>query len=147
MEATRYAKGAVTFTAASVALTLIDITTMFRNPPWMMSKPSWWRDLMPELINVFVPVVFVVVAFGVMWVLSGQRSRQRNGYYLLLLVAVLSIIVSILTTYWRLSDSLFQASVVCAVQILTNAAVIYYCLPALREGTRAAPRETAGAGS
>jgi hypothetical protein len=144
MELSRYAKGALVFTAASVALTLIDVSTMYRNPEWMMSKPGWWRDIMPPMINVLVPVVFVAIAFGAWWVLSGKRTVQRNGYYVLLLVAVLSIVVSILTTYWRVSDGLFQASVVCAVQIVTNAAVIYYCIPALREGVRATTSEATG---
>lgn len=128
MELAKDVKAVIVLSMTSLMLIILDIVSMQANHEWGMVLPAWVHEIEPHLINLLVPVVFALFGFAMLWAWLGERVG-------LLIIAVVTAFVTLTNlgaTYFRLEAALFEASVICAAQLVVNVPLVVYAVKGYR---------------
>ncbi|HZD72411.1 MAG TPA: hypothetical protein VE776_00725 [Actinomycetota bacterium] len=139
METTRNVKGALSFLAVSMIIVVYDVAGTYTHPKWGEKTPAALMHIMPFLMNVIVPSVFVLAGFAAAYALMGDR----RGYLGIMAIGVLALVWDAFPAVWRLQAGAPEGASICIFEMLVGIIMIRYAFLALREQREAGARVAA----
>jgi hypothetical protein len=130
VEMSRNAKGAISFLIMAIVTVVYDVVGDYKNSAWNQKVPMWLMHRMPFLMNVFIPFVFLVVAFALAYMFMGYR----RGYVITLGFGVLTVVYNIFPGIWRLQAHAAEGAAICGFEIIMGLIMMSYAYAGLREG-------------